>query len=376
MNDQIMQVQFRGKDIKSMDGKFSKSDPFLQIYAMDPQPRMVTKTEYIKNTKEPVWKPLQVSLTQLCQNDMNRPIKISCLDFDDHSAADLIGSFETSVSQLKQGTGFEQELHPPKASRKSVGRIGTIGAARVAVKESFEGLLYRGMEISLVVAVDWTASNQAPNKPTSLHYLDPSGKLNAYQEALSTVGGILLSYDRDQYVPLYGFGGKLPGQTSTSQCFPLSGQQDPRVVGVQGMMQAYQAALQNVALSGPTQFGPVLAEAIRSARSGGDALKYTVLLILTDGMIMDMNKVKEQIKSSCTNTPLSIVIVGVGNADFAGMEELDGDHSRSAFPRDIVQFVEFRAYAGRPHATAALASEVLAEIPGQCESYFFNKNLR
>ena len=45
--------------------------------------------------------------------------------------------------------------------------------------------------------------------------------------------------------------------------------------------------------------------------------------------------------------PCSIIIVGVGDADFSAMEELDGDGGRlrnsrgQECARDIVQFVEF-----------------------------------
>jgi hypothetical protein len=45
--------------------------------------------------------------------------------------------------------------------------------------------------------------------------------------------------------------------------------------------------------------------------------------------------------------PLSIIIVGVGNADFGNMNKLDGDNGLFGSngvkaPRDIVQFVPFR----------------------------------
>lgn len=48
--------------------------------------------------------------------------------------------------------------------------------------------------------------------------------------------------------------------------------------------------------------------------------------------------------------PMSIIIVGVGNADFAAMEFLDGDsrvlrsHTGEEAVRDIVQFVPFRDF--------------------------------
>ncbi len=49
--------------------------------------------------------------------------------------------------------------------------------------------------------------------------------------------------------------------------------------------------------------------------------------------------------------PMSIIIIGVGNADFTAMEFLDGDSSAlrsytgEEAVRDIVQFVPFRTFA-------------------------------
>ena len=51
---------------------------------------------------------------------------------------------------------------------------------------------------------------------------------------------------------------------------------------------------------------------------------YHILLILTDGAIHDMQATKDVIVE-CSHYPLSIIIVGIGNADFSNMIELDGD---------------------------------------------------
>ena len=65
---------------------------------------------------------------------------------------------------------------------------------------------------------------------------------------------------------------------------------------------------------------------------------------------------------AASGTPLSIVIVGVGPADFSGMEELDGDggvlkDSRfKAACRDIVQFVPFSKCVAK-RASEASANE-------------------
>lgn len=96
-------------------------------------------------------------------------------------------------------------------------------------------------------------------------------------------------------------------------------------------------------------------------------------MILTDGCITDFDKTVDQIVKG-SNQPMSIIIVGVGNADFDQMEALDGDveplyskNLRRYRDRDIVQFVPFRELQRDP---ARLAREVLAEVPKQMTDYF------
>uniref|UniRef100_A0A8C6YWW0 Copine C-terminal domain-containing protein n=1 Tax=Nothoprocta perdicaria TaxID=30464 RepID=A0A8C6YWW0_NOTPE len=71
---------------------------------------------------------------------------------------------------------------------------------------------------------------------------------------------------------------------------------------------------------------------------------------------------------------MSIIIVGVGPAEFEAMEELDGDEvrvsSRGRYAeRDIVQVP---AGAGM----ARLAKDVLAEIPEQLLSYMKTRDIK
>ena len=52
--------------------------------------------------------------------------------------------------------------------------------------------------------------------------------------------------------------------------------------------------------------------------------QYFILLILTDGEIHDMNETIDWIVRG-SNSPLSIVIVGIGNENFKNMDVLDAD---------------------------------------------------
>jgi len=52
--------------------------------------------------------------------------------------------------------------------------------------------------------------------------------------------------------------------------------------------------------------------------------KYNILLILTDGAIMDLQETVNAVVAA-SGLPLSIIIIGVGSADFSTMEKLDAD---------------------------------------------------
>lgn len=77
--------------------------------------------------------------------------------------------------------------------------------------------------------------------------------------------------------------------------------------------------------------------------------QYFVLLIITDGVITDMDQTRTAIVEA-SRLPMSIIIVGVGGADFSEMEFLDSDDELLSSPRgdvasrDIVQFVPFRDF--------------------------------
>lgn len=80
--------------------------------------------------------------------------------------------------------------------------------------------------------------------------------------------------------------------------------------------------------------------------------QYFVLLIITDGVITDMDLTRTAIVEA-SRLPMSIIIVGVGGADFDAMEFLDSDDKLLRAPngdvasRDIVQFVPFRSFQVR-----------------------------
>jgi hypothetical protein len=137
---------------------------------------------------------------------------------------------------------------------------------------------------------------------------------------------------------------------------------------------------------------------------------YTILTIITDGEITDMDYTIRTIVQA-SKLPLSIIIIGVGQSEFTNMHILDADDeqasdlpapiiatdlqkrrgqpppglydpvTREYADRDIVQFVSMHALwsqCGRPAAGTpmdVLAKEVLAEIPQQVVGYMVKRGI-
>lgn len=94
-------------------------------------------------------------------------------------------------------------------------------------------------------------------------------------------------------------------------------------------MEAYKNAINRVNLYGPTHFASLLDlvnEMTENMNVTQTNQKYNILLIITDGVINDMQKTIDEIVRG-SRLPLSIIIVGVGSADFAAMDQLDADET-------------------------------------------------
>ncbi|KAL6066275.1 Copine-2 [Balamuthia mandrillaris] len=384
-----VRLHFRGSKLDKKD-VFGKSDPYLEIYKANQQQgnetfTLVHKTETIKKTLDPVWAPFEISSTTLCGDDWNRPLLLKVYDWDKTGSNDLIGICRTTLAEMERGKDMFELIEPElKKKKKKYTNSGFLHVVSCTTKRHFNFLDYvaGGCEISLAIAIDFTASNGKPDDPKSLHYKNPSGEPNQYVKAILSVGDIIAAYDHDKKFPVYGFGAKIPPTSTVSHCFHVNfDPSNPECVGIDNVVGAYYHALQNVTLYGPTNFAPIINKvASMAADSRSHGQKYWVLLIITDGIISDMeDTIKEIVDAS--SLPLSIVIVGVGNEDFRNMDHLDSDDhllrsgkSNKTAQRDIVQFVPFLKFVNRHYSE--LAAEVLAEIPSQLVQYMEANNIQ
>ncbi|KAL7985454.1 hypothetical protein Chor_004024 [Crotalus horridus] len=402
-------VEARNLDKKDFLGK---SDPFLEFYKQSDSGKwqLVYRSEVIKNNLNPSWKKFSVPLQTFCSGDFNRQIKVTvsdmddntssdligeficnvskllevhCYDYDSDGSHDLIGSFKSTLSQLqKAGDSSPVEfecIHPEKKrKKKSYKNSGIIRlkSCKIETEYSFLDYIMGGCQINFTVGIDFTGSNGNPKSPDSLHYISPNG-INEYLSAIWCVGGVVQDYDTDKLFPAFGFGAQVPPDWQVSHEFALNfNPANPYCQGIQGIIDAYRQALPQIRLYGPTNFSPIINHVARFAAHSAQektASQYYVLLIITDGEITDLDQTRQAIVNA-SKLPMSIIIIGVGSAEFKAMEFLDGDDgvlkSLAGEPvaRDIVQFVPFRQFQNAPRE--ALSQAVLAEIPRQLVSYF------
>jgi len=381
-----LELQFMAKKLDRKDW-FGSSDPFLQISRSNERPgdfTVVHRTEHLNNNLNPVWKKFVIPIRSLCNGDLDRNLKFEIFDYNNNGKHSPIGDFYSTARQLADGPGpnnIYPVINKKKSTKRSYKNSGMchLMTGKNQKAHTFLDYIGGGTELACTISIDFTASNGNPMSPESLHHFMPNG-MNQYEMAIQAVGRVVEDYDSDKLFPTLGFGARLPPDGRVSHEFYVNGHpSNPYCERISGVLSAYKSCLSRIQLYGPTNFAPTINHVANIARNYMDGSQYFILLIITDGIITDMAQTKTAIVDAAL-LPLSIIIVGVGGADFDAMEELDGDTVRVTdnrgreASRDIVQFVPMRNFlgVGGPGMQGAglhLAKEVLAEIPEQFLSF-------
>ena len=152
-------------------------------------------------------------LTKFSNGDPSARVKVRLL-----SGSKEIGYIISTANSIIDNRSYEVK----KGKSGAVKGQGSIHFKDFQLLEvpSFVDYLRGGWQISLAVAIDFTASNGNPLDQRSLHF---SGPQNQYYSAISQVGAILESYDANKMFPTFGFGGVWNGSGVVSHCHPLNG---------------------------------------------------------------------------------------------------------------------------------------------------------
>jgi len=352
------------------------------------------------------WEKCSIPLYDIATNELRAtsvdgdatdcPIRIMFWEHRKINRHQVLGSFETTVAGLVLACKHERELKLNEGSKEYV-KVASLNFSGnnednsgeedlgsdlpppiaaptpqdLPPKPTFVDYCVGGCELDLSVAIDFTSSNGSPTIPGSPHYIDPQS-LNQYQKAIIAIGSIVTKYDSDQRSQVWGFGAKYGG--CVRHVFQAG--DESHVTGVKGILEAYrQTFTRGLVMSGPVVFTNVIKYAAKKARmklakaQAEQQLSYSILLILTHGSVSDVEATKNVLKE-VSDSPLSIVIIGIGDNDFSRMKFLD-DFQNEEGGRDICNFVKFEADKDRN----VLTEEALNEVPTQLTSYFMSRNM-
>ena len=248
------------------------------------------------------------------------------------------------------------------------------------LKEHFTFLdfISAGIRIGLSIGIDFTGSNGHPLDDGTLHSIK-GGKPNDYERAIKACGDIVAHYDYDQLFPVYGFGAIVNNSPikEASMCFNLNFENNADIHTIDNIIKIYHECIEKdkLTFAGPTEFAPIINKVISTIKK--NKLEYHILMILTDGVIDDLQDTIDALVEGSFE-PLSVIIIGIGDADFKKMEVLDGDEvplissKGKKRLRDLVQFVPFSKFQ---NDAVKLSHEVLEEIPRQIVDYYTYNNL-
>ena len=352
-----------GVRLKNPDSKFgAKLDPFFEISRnVGEISQIVYRSEHARKKSNPVWKVAVIDLDYLCAGNLNEELIFQLFNFQKSGRHQLMGEFRTTLNGMvsahqnkmnftimKEGTNFgtifthtsnleqytgdfpQDDFSPVSHISREIPSGDDDYCERSVVSSfstdkndvhinpaknipNFVDYISANCELDLCVAIDFTKANGNPHIPGTLHHIS-NKELNDYEKAIIAVASIVAKYDHDQKFPVWGFGAKIGGKIQNS--FQVGNEEE--VSGVKGLLDAYRNVFHNpLVMSGPADLTAVIERAAQIARDSldnarkSDKLSYHILLILTSGIVSNVQKTVDAL-TAASDAPLSIIIVGIG----------------------------------------------------------------
>ncbi|GMR35293.1 hypothetical protein PMAYCL1PPCAC_05488, partial [Pristionchus mayeri] len=256
----------------------------------------------------------------------------------------------------------------PKALRKQSSLLSILGVTstqemllKIDSLEALSNAMRKaGLDSTNVIfGIDYTASNKYQGEESfgghSLHTIHPNLK-NPYQQVITILGRTLAPFTTTGNIPVYGF-----GDAKTSDWSVFSLKNDGHCTSLEEVLKTYNEVTPTVELSGPTNFSPLIYQAIEICQR---TREYHILVIIADGQVTNEKATRRAIVQAC-QYPLSIIVVGVGDGPWDMMRVFD--ESLPKRPWDNFHFVEFHEVCKRASGAADgdVAIQSLLEIPDQ-----------
>ncbi|XP_041364275.1 copine-3-like [Gigantopelta aegis] len=414
-------------------GLFAKKpDAYLEIgreiNSVTYQPIFRTEVQY--KSREPWWRPWEIGVQKLCNDQWDRSIQFSCWHSNYGGIASspnvLLGVTTTTLRELdsmKSDHNYKRlDLKCPKKEKKKKnafsgslrfyqyrepsGGVALLRIEREASRPEID--LWREREMERLAFESGLEEEDAPTWRAALekcskinpHGYSSNGEIsdklslhstcdarnNQYLNTIESLGALIARYDVEQKVALFGFGAKTTAEGNPKTCFPiLDKNSNIWVKGIKGAVKAYNAILPTLQFSGPTYIAPAISTVsrlIKDEKVTQDRQIYYVLLVLTDGVINDIDATVHELIST-SSLPLSVIITGIGPADFTLMEQfhtsvnkpLTDERTRKSAERPNVHFVSLKKDSFTSGGGIMVIQEAFAALSVHVTQYLKKKNI-
>ncbi|CAJ0607391.1 unnamed protein product [Cylicocyclus nassatus] len=332
--EQPIIVQLHGRSLERKDLIWDETAVFFRVFRLEEgkdedELVLLYESEAIKNHSHPQWAEFRLG-TQDAADNRNRLLEVWVMYRDVDGSEGYIGKFLTTYAKMKYGPGpdnvytvvnevkQQQKKGPRKPqsflksgflqSYENSGRMELVKFTDVSFF-SFLDYIVSGTQLHYEVAVDFSRDDLSTDGEQ--YKFDADVHL-----AIRAIGGILRDYTPNRLFAAFGLGAKIPPTFHETHEFHLNFNIDPICRGLDGVIEAYRKAESLVTPMKSAKFAPIVNAAIKSSqRSGFRGLHYHVLAIFTRGVPMDLKELHSAIVAAA-DAPLSVIIIGIGSADF------------------------------------------------------------
>ena len=178
---------------------FPQDDKYKLVTNEKGEEWIVVHESELTNGTNPKFRPVYLPLSKLCSNDLHGPLKFTSYVSHLCDSHKYKGEFQTTCNDMQSGPNVFKFVDPSGGTQ--AGNLQLL-SAKVVKEYSMVEFLKGGTQMNLTVAIDFTGSNGDAHLPSSLHYCDHynQGVMNQYQQAILSVGSILMNYDHDKEV--------------------------------------------------------------------------------------------------------------------------------------------------------------------------------
>lgn len=326
---------------------FRSSDPMLELCAQDGNAVLVT--EVVSRNRAPRWKPQVVNSDRF----PGGVLKARCYDVSLTGERTFIGQATVLLDEVEAGTVLP--LEAPEVA--AAGLEPTLGDEQPALLVercrqfpwTLIDYLHGDFSLHFAFVVDLSSSNGDLRAGSEMR--------RQYESVIFAFDEVVQQFDEDQLLPALAFGARSSAGLISQPFVFLSAKGEPRVNGVQGVLEAYAQSLERLFPSEPSELAPALTYVAQLTQPA----RYHVALVLTDGRL-DYGLSTLDCLAKASTCAMSVVLLVIGEEGCSRALRRDLLSRRRAGFRECVHVVEVAPYRDRMHL---LPRDALVAVPEQ-----------